>query len=107
MLTGVTRPIDAIPAAARPGLEPGTYERRGLIRHNPTHDLKLPHRQPIQDDDDEQVRAFTREQLGTVLELVHPRHRLLLEVLAATGLRISEALALQSRHLQLDGSYPI
>lgn len=41
-----------------------------------------------------------------MLELVAPAWRPLFRLLAATGLRISEALALDVRHLQLDGSRP-
>jgi integrase len=41
-----------------------------------------------------------------VVELIHPRHRLMFEVLAATGLRRSEILALEGRHLELDGDHP-
>jgi integrase len=41
-----------------------------------------------------------------VVSLVHPRHRLMFELLAATGLRRSELLALEGRHLALDGERP-
>jgi hypothetical protein len=41
-----------------------------------------------------------------VVALVHPSHRLLFEVLAATGARRSELLALEGRHLALDGDRP-
>jgi integrase len=58
------------------------------------------------DDDGEDVRALTPEQLAAFLALVHPRHRLMFRLLAATGLRVSELLALQWRHLRLDGSEP-
>jgi integrase len=34
------------------------------------------------------------------------RYRLLIELIASTGLRISEAIGLQRKHLQLDGSRP-
>jgi integrase len=43
------------------------------------------------------------EQLAAVIERAPERHRLLLELLAATGLRISEAIALQRLHVQLEG----
>src|SRR5207302_5992996 len=46
------------------------------------------------------------EQLSTILALIPERHRLLFRLLAATGLRISEVIALQWRHVQLDGSRP-
>jgi integrase len=52
------------------------------------------------------VRALSREQLRDFLAIVHTRHRLMFRFLAATGLRVSELLALQWRHLQLDGSEP-
>ncbi|HEX2387694.1 MAG TPA: hypothetical protein VHI96_01190 [Solirubrobacterales bacterium] len=42
------------------------------------------------------------EKLATVLSVVHPKHRDLFELLASTGLRISEALALEWRHLELE-----
>ena len=53
------------------------------------------------------MRALTREQLTVFLSVVDVRHRLFFELLAAsTGLRVSEAIALQWRHLQLDGDWP-
>ncbi|MGB7685836.1 MAG: tyrosine-type recombinase/integrase [Solirubrobacterales bacterium] len=76
-----------------------TAKREGLIRHNPAQGLTLPPREPHVD---EEFKAFTPEQLATVIELAPDRHRLLLEFLAATGLRISEAIALQHLHVQLD-----
>ena len=50
--------------------------------------------------------ALTSDQLATFLAIVDTRHRVLFRLLASTGLRISEALALQWRHLQLDGDRP-
>ena len=41
-----------------------------------------------------------------VLALAPARHRTLIELLAGTGLRVYEALALQRRHLALDGGRP-
>ena len=52
------------------------------------------------------MRALTREQLDAFLELVHPRRRLMFRFLASTGLRVSELLALQWRHFELNGSAP-
>jgi integrase len=82
----------------------GTAKTEHLIRFDPCIGLKLPKRDVIvQDDEDgEEVRAFTRIQLATVLSVVHPKHRDLFELLASTGLRISEALGLEWRHLELD-----
>lgn len=83
-----------------------TAVAEGLVRHNPTRGVSLPHRPSIEGDEGEQARAFTRAQLADVLRVVHPEHRTVFELLAYTGLRISEALALQWRHVQLDGSGP-
>jgi integrase len=49
---------------------------------------------------------MSREQLATVLALIPAKHRLFFRLLAATGLRISEAVALQWRHVALDGDRP-
>ncbi|MCW3004154.1 MAG: tyrosine-type recombinase/integrase [Conexibacter sp.] len=82
-----------------------TAEREGLLRHNPARGLALPHRPSI-DDDEQQVKALSREQLAAFLSMVPDRHSLLVELVASTGVRISEAIALQRRHLVLDGSRP-
>ena len=62
--------------------------------------------QEVRDDDAEDVKALSREQLDTVLALAPARHRTLIELLAATGLRVSEGLALERRHLAVDGARP-
>lgn len=84
----------------------GTALTEGLIRHNPTRGIALPYRPAPEEDESEQVKALTRDQLAAFLAVVNPRHRLMFKLLAATGLRVSEAIALQWRHLQLDGSAP-
>lgn len=83
-----------------------TARREGLIRWNPADDLALPHRVEIDEEEAEDVRALSRDQLATLLELTPERYKLLIELLACTGLRISEAVGLQRKHLQLDGSRP-
>jgi integrase len=80
--------------------------REGLIRSNPAREADLPHRPTAEDSEDEEVKAMSEEELTTLLELIPARHRLLFRLLAATGMRISEAIALQWRHLELDGSTP-
>jgi integrase len=80
--------------------------REGIIRSNPARDVDLPHRPKIEEDDEGPVKVLTTEQLATFLQVVPPRHRLFFELLAATGLRISEAIALRWRDVQLDGSSP-
>jgi integrase len=81
-------------------------KEEGLIRLNPARGVRLPRRATIEDVEAEEVRVLTRDQLGAFLSIVHPRHRLFFELLASTGLRVSEAIALEWRHLELDGSSP-
>jgi integrase len=83
-----------------------TAVREGLIRSNPARDVDLPHRPTAEDSEDEEVHAMSREELATFLDLCPEQWRVFFWFLAATGLRISEAVALQWRHLQLDGSCP-
>jgi integrase len=88
--------------------------REGVIRHNPTQGAALPvrdeHRRIAEgaDDlgDDRDAKALTTEQLEALLLVAPVRHRLLFRLLAATGLRISEALALRWGDLTLDGGRP-
>jgi integrase len=91
-----------------------TARREGLIRHNPATDVALPHRARM-DDDEDQPRPFPRvegndgevvETMELVVGRVHESHRLMFELLAATGLRRSELLVLEGRHLALDGERP-
>ena len=84
----------------------GGAVREGLIASNPCASLALPHRPRIDDDDEAEVKALTRAQLHAFLAIVNPRYRTVFEVLATTGLRISELLPLQWRHLHLDGDRP-
>jgi integrase len=55
----------------------------------------------VKGDDGEAV-----ETMELVVERVHQSHRLMFEVLAATGPRRSEFLVLEGRHLALDGKRP-
>ena len=82
-------------------------KREGLIRHNPAQGAALPYRPRVEGVDGEhELRVFTREQLDAVLRVVHPRHRLAFELLAATGVRWSELIALRWGDLVLDGEAP-
>jgi len=60
----------------------------------------------IRGREEDEVQALTGDQLDTFLSVVSPRWRTFFHLLAATGLRISEAIALQWRHVQFDGSSP-
>lgn len=82
-----------------------------LRRDNPASRVVLPRRDPLTmpgDDEDleREVKALTRTELAAFLAIVHPEWRVFFRLLAATGLRISEALALDVRHLALNGSRP-
>ncbi len=77
-------------------------KREGVIRENPVVGAATPHRPRIEDD--EQPRPFPGDTMELVVSLVHPRHRLMFELLAVTGLRRSELLGLAVRHLALDGA---
>jgi integrase len=83
-----------------------TAKREGLIRHNPADGLALPHCEEIREDDDEEVKALSRDQLAALLAMGAGAEGLLVELIASTGLRISEAIALQRKHVELDGSWP-
>jgi integrase len=86
--------------------------REGVIRSNPTAGAALPARDEQRaidagtDHDAADVKALTTSELGTFLVVCPERSRTLFRVLAATGLRISEAIALRWRDLELDGSSP-
>jgi integrase len=89
--------------------------REGLVPHNPTQGAALPARDQqrrIEDgsddlSEDHDVRALTTDQLAARLLVAPAAHGLLFELLAATGLRISEALALRLGDLVLDGDRPV
>jgi integrase len=90
----------------------------GVIDHNPARDVTLPSGRdelrrfdPDADEDTDDptpghARALTEEQLAAFLLVVDARWRLMFELLAATGLRISEVIALRWRDLRLDGDRP-
>jgi integrase len=92
-----------------------TAVEEGLITGNPARDVRLPsgrdalHRFDEDDGDDDdpapgRARALTEEQLEAFLLVVDTRWRVLFELLAVTGLRISEALGLRWKDVRLDGN---
>jgi integrase len=83
-----------------------TAVREGLIRSNPARDVDLPHRPTAEESEEEEIRAMSHDELAELLTRLPERWQLFFTFLAATGLRISEAVALQWRHLKLDGSKP-
>jgi integrase len=78
----------------------------GLIGSNPAREIRVMDRAKVIEHDEDDVRVLERDQLGLCLRVVSPRWRTFFHLLAVTGLRISEAIALQWRDLHLDGSDP-
>ncbi|MEX1142871.1 MAG: tyrosine-type recombinase/integrase [Thermoleophilaceae bacterium] len=78
-----------------------TAKRDGLIRHNPADGVALPNRQQIEEDEDK-AKALSRAQLRALVEATPDTYKLLIEVIASTGLRISEAIGLQRRDLRFE-----
>jgi integrase-like protein len=52
-----------------------TAAEDGMVRHNPAVRVRLPNRPRVVEDDGQDVRALTREQLDTILRLVRPEWR--------------------------------
>jgi integrase len=69
-----------------------TAVEEGLIRSNPSAGLRLI--QPREDAPERRVKALTQTELKALIEATPEPWRLTVELLAQTGLRISEALAL-------------
>lgn len=82
-----------------------TARREGLIRHNPAAEATLPHRPGIADEEEDR-RPLTPAQLEAFMAIVPPQHRLMFDFAARTGLRASEMIGLDGRHLALNGSKP-
>jgi integrase len=74
----------------------------GLIEHNPADGVVLPRRRRGRAWEFEERRFLTREELARLLDEIPPKWRPLFELLAATGLRISEAIARRWSDLALD-----
>ena len=89
-----------------------TAVREELIGRNPAAAVVLPKRDEQRridagtDHDDEDVKALTTDELAMFLAIVPARWRAFFDVLAATGLRWSEIIALRWRDVRLDGSTP-
>ena len=57
----------------------------------------MPHTARIQEDH-EGARPFPPDTIEVVLAVINPKHRLTFELLAVTGVRRSELLALEGKH---------
>lgn len=71
-----------------------TAFEEGLIRSNPAAGVRIAQRVD-EDADDARPKALSEDELCRLLAEVPDRHRLLIEFLAHSGLRISEAIALR------------
>jgi integrase len=74
----------------------------GLMQVNPLAGLHYAPRAAATGGERE-VRALTSDELAVLIECTRPDRRLLIEFLAATGLRISEAIGLRWEHITFDG----
>jgi integrase len=72
-----------------------------LIRHNPAKGVRIPAALTEEAEDDERAKALTRHELSALLAKMTPEWRLFFEFLTHSGLRISEAIGLTWRHLDL------
>ena len=93
------------PAGVRSVLAPlkamyATAVEDGAVPANPTRDVRIGVLRGHQGPEEEPVRAMTRAELGKLLGAVPERWRLLFELLAHTGLRISELSGLQWRDVE-------
>ncbi len=75
----------------------------GLIRSNPAAGIRIPGGGDS-GGDDQPKKALTREDLSIFLAAAQPKWRLFFQFLSHTGLRISEAVGLTWRHLDLGES---
>jgi integrase len=78
----------------------------GLLDANPAAEVVLPRRRAGRAWSARERRYLTRAELVRLLDEVPAKWRPLFELLAATGLRISEAVGLRWSDLALDGATP-
>ena len=81
----------------------------GSLRSNPCTGVRVNRSRRAgqqQQEEEENAKAMSEVQLHAVLAAIPERHRLLFELLAETGLRISEALGLEWQDVQ-QGARPV
>jgi integrase len=76
-----------------------------LLRSNPVQGIRIPAASSEEPKDD-RAKALTRQELRLLLLAIPEDWRLFFELLAHTGLRISEAIGLTWEHLELGGDRP-
>lgn len=76
------------------------------IPTSPATGVVLPVRPKIEEDDEQPTKSLTDAELHRLLDAADPDWLCLLLVLALAGLRISEALGLQWKHVTFEGDAP-
>lgn len=72
-----------------------------LVRHNPAKGVRIPAPLTEEAEVDERAKALTRHDLAALLAEMSPLWQLFFEFLTHTGMRISEAIGLTWRHVEL------
>jgi integrase len=75
-----------------------------LVHRNPAKGVRIPASLSEEAESDERAKALARHDLAALLAQIPPEWRLFFEFLTHTGLRISEAIGLTWRHIDLDES---
>lgn len=104
MITGTPERRGLSPTTVRRVLVPlrGVFRaavRNRLIAFDPMSGVEVPDLEP--GGRKRRVRVLTPEQLARLIWEIPPEHRLFFDLLASTGLRWSEAVALGSKHLDI------
>jgi integrase len=73
-----------------------------LIRSNPAAGVRVTAAAPAHDEEEEQAKALTADELRALIDATPQAWRLFFEFLADSGLRIGEAIALQWRDVDPD-----
>lgn len=76
-----------------------------LVRRNPVKGVRIPAPLTEEAEEDEEAKALTRRELSALLAQMTPEWQLFFEFLTHSGLRISEAIGLRWRHVDL-GEHP-
>ena len=80
-----------------------TAFEEGLIRTNPAAGVRMTLSAPVAEDDDGHVKALTESELRHLIQHTAPEWRLFLTLVAQTGMRIGEAVALQWGDIDFGG----
>lgn len=79
----------------------GTAIDDNLLRSNPVQGVRIPATHGNEEPEDDRAKALTRKELGVFLAALPDDWQFFFEFLAATGLRIGEAVGLTWEHIDL------